>query len=469
MMSAQLIAELTEALEPDELVLGDQIDERYKTDWSKAVLRQPLAVVKPRSTTAVSAALRVCHAHGQPVTVQGGMTGLVGASQTNDGDVVISLERLSGVQEIDQAASSMTVWAGTPLQIAQEQAQAAGLYLAVDLGARGSCQVGGNIATNAGGNRVIRYGMMREQILGLEVVLADGTVITSLNKMLKNNAGYDIKQWFIGSEGTLGVVTRAVLRLHPTPSDTTTVLCALADEQSMLGFLSRVRQAADASLLAFEVMWPDFYRFMTTRVADNSCPFQSESQATAPMTVLMDLVTGASGLSAQGLEGMLQAAFEAGELTDAVIAQSGKQAAAFWRIRDSVSEFGLVFAPYVSFDVSLPIQTVGEFVRTLKQQIEQTWSEAESLYFGHIGDSNLHIVVHVPGTRESFPKDEVDALVYELLRKYQGSVSAEHGIGVRKKSWLGYTRTPAEIELMKTIKRALDPKAILNPGRVIDL
>lgn len=468
-MSVELIRDLSEALAPDELMQGSQIDQRYKTDWSKAVVREPLAVVRPRTTAAVSAALKVCQAHGQPVTVQGGMTGLVGASQTNDGDVVISLERLSGVEEIDRAASCMTVWAGTPLQIAQEQAQAADLYLAVDLGARGSCQVGGNIATNAGGNRVIRYGMMREQILGLEVVLADGTVISNLNKMLKNNAGYDIKQLFIGSEGTLGIVTRAVLRLHPTPADTTTVLCALAHEEAMLGLLARVRQAADASLLAFEVMWPDFFEFMTTRVPDNVSPFESGSFATRPMTVLMDLATGASGLSAQGVEDMLQASFEAGELADAVIAQSGKQAAQFWRIRDSVSEFPLLFAPYTSFDVSLPIQTVSEFVRTLKHQIAQTWTGSESLYFGHIGDSNLHIVVHVPGTRESFPKDAVDSLVYELVRQYQGSVSAEHGIGVRKKMWLGHTRQPAEIELMKTIKRALDPKAILNPGRVVDL
>lgn len=464
-MSDSLIHALRQAVGEDQLLVGQQIDHRYMTDWSKARVCQPLAVIRPRTTEAVSAALRVCHAHAHPVTVQGGMTGLVGASQANDGDVVLSLEFLQGVQEIDTDASCMTVWAGTPLQVAQEAAQAAGLYFAVDLGARGSCQVGGNIATNAGGNRVIRYGMMREQVLGLEVVLADGTVVTSLNKMLKNNAGYDIKQLFIGSEGTLGIVTRAVLRLHAMPSETTTLLCALPHDEAMVHFLKRVRSAAGPSLLAFEVMWPDFFDFMTQRVPDNVSPFPESGL----MTVLVELATGDAGLSPLLLEGLLEAALEAGEISDAAIAQSGKQASAFWRIRDSVSEFPLVFAPYASFDVSLPITGVGQFVRELKPHLSSQIVGAESLFFGHIGDSNLHIVVHVPGTRETFPKEAIDAAVYELVKQYSGSVSAEHGIGTRKKQWLGHSRGLAEIELMRTIKKALDPAQILNRGRVIDL
>ncbi|MCD8504068.1 MAG: FAD-binding oxidoreductase [Burkholderiaceae bacterium] len=464
-MSDQLIHDLRQALGEDQLLLGQQIEPRYKTDWSKARVCEPIVVVRPRSTEAVSAALKVCNAHGHPVTVQGGMTGLVGASQANDGDVVLSLELLNGVQEIDASASCMTVWAGTPLQVAQDAAQAAGLYFAVDLGARGSCQVGGNIATNAGGNRVIRYGMMREQVLGLEVVLADGTVVTSLNKMLKNNAGYDVKQLFIGSEGTLGVVTRAVLRLHAMPAETTTVLCELVNEAAMEGFLKRLRSAAGASLLAFEVMWPDFFAFMTQRVQGNESPFDRQDR----MTVLLEVATGDAGLSSQVLERLLENALESDELSDAAIAQSGKQASAFWRIRDSVSEFPLLFAPYLSFDVSLPIPSVCAFVSTLRTQLTTEIAGSQALFFGHIGDSNLHIVVHVPGSRETFPKEAVDSAVYELVKQYGGSVSAEHGIGTRKKRWLGHSRSLAEIELMRTIKKALDPGQILNRGRVIDL
>ena len=458
-----LLHALCEAFGAAEVLTDQAIDERYKTDWSKATRAEPLAVLRPRDTADLSRALAICHQHGQPVTVQGGMTGLVGGSQVNAGEIVISLERLQGIEEIDPAASTMILWAGTPLQVAQQAAEQAGLYVAVDLGARGSCQIGGNISTNAGGNRVIRYGMMREQILGLEVVMADGTVINSLNKMLKNNAGYDLKQWFIGSEGTLGVITRAVLRLHPMPTESTAVLCALPDDQSVLTFLARAQQAAQASLLAFEVMWPAFYDFMTSRVPGNPKPID----VPGALTVLMECTTGAGGLSTQGLESLLEEAMESGEIVDAAIAQSGKESEAFWRIRDSVSEFPLLWSPYTSFDVSLPIQRIGEFVTTLQQRLVEQLPNAESLYFGHIGDSNLHIAVHVPGPRETFPKAEIEREVYELVRQFEGSVSAEHGIGTRKKQWLGYSRKEEEIQLMRTIKQALDPKNILNRGKVI--
>ena len=249
-MSTSFLDALTHVLGHNHVLTGDRIEPRHKTDWQHTAIREPLAVLRPADTAELSAVLKLRHAYDQSVTVQGGMTGLVAGGLPDDGQIVIAMERLSGVQEVDTAACTMTVWAGTPLQIAQEAATKANLYFAVDLGARGSCHVGGNISTNAGGNRVIRYGMMREQILGLEVVLADGTVVTSLNKMLKNNAGYDLKQLFIGSEGTLGIVTRAVLRLHARTPGYFTAFCALSEPEAAVDFLAHLKQTG-GSLLSY--------------------------------------------------------------------------------------------------------------------------------------------------------------------------------------------------------------------------
>jgi len=462
-MSELVLKDLLQALSEAKVLHGVQIGERYRTDWSYAQSVDPLAVVRAECTEDVAEALKICHQRHHPVTVQGGMTGLVGGSQARTNDVVISLEKLNGIEEIDLDASTMTVRAGTPLQVIQEAALEQGLYFAVDLGARGSCQVGGNIATNAGGNKVIRYGMMREQVLGLEVVLADGTVVTQLNKMIKNNAGYDLKQWFIGSEGTLGVITRAVLRLFPAPGQMQCALCVLADYDAVLKFLSRCRRECGSNLLAFEAMWPDFYGFMTQNVPNLPCPVQVSDQ----LVVLIECDGGASGLTRERFETMIGQALEEGEVVDAVIAESLSQAQAFWSIRDSVSAFPRLIAPYASFDISIAIRQIGQYVDLLKLRLAKEIPSARSIHFGHIGDSNLHVVVHCPASGELFPKAAIERVVYGLVGEFNGSISAEHGIGTRKKAWLGQSRSQAEIDLMRRIKLALDPHGILNPGKVI--
>ena len=238
---ADLLTELTRTLGPDIVLAGTEVPERNRDDWSGLPPTQPLAVLRPRITAQVAAALRVCHSYRQPVVPQGGLTGLCGGARALEGEIALSLERMVGIEEIDPATATMTVLAGTPLERVQEAADQAGFLVALDLGARGSCAIGGNIATNAGGNRVIRYGMTREMVLGLEVVLADGTVLPSLNKLIKNNAGYDLKHLFIGSEGTLGVVTRAVLRLHPKPASVQAAFCGLADFTAVVGLLKSAR------------------------------------------------------------------------------------------------------------------------------------------------------------------------------------------------------------------------------------
>ncbi len=282
-MSYALLYELRLALGADAVIPGNAIEPRYRKEFfsPQPADCKPLALVKPRNSEQVAAVLRLCHEHCQPVVTQGGMTGLSGGALPQDGELVLSLERLRGIEELDEKAGTLTLLAGTPLQEAQEAAAAKGFLLAVDLGARGSCQIGGNVATNAGGNRVIRYGMTRQQVLGLEAVLADGTLLSSLNKMQKNNAGYDLKQLFIGSEGTLGVVTRVVLRLEPLPSCVQTAFCAVASYDQSVALLRHAQRCLSGRLSAFEAMWNDFYTLVTTRIPGQRAPLPGDSRRCA--------------------------------------------------------------------------------------------------------------------------------------------------------------------------------------------
>ncbi len=460
---SSLLDDLVGLLGPSHVLTGAAIPERYRSDWFQVHRSEPLALVRPGSPAQVAQVLAICYRYDQPVTPQGGLTGLVGGASPATGDVALSLERLTGVEEIDTAAATMTVLAGTPLQTVQAAAREAGLLLAVDLGARGSCQIGGNIATNAGGNRVIRYGMMREQVLGLEVALADGTLISSLNKMLKNNAGFDLKHLFIGSEGCLGVVTRAVLRLQPLPASCCTAWCALSDYSAVIAFLRHAQAALGGSLSAFEVMWPDFYELVTTRIAGMRAPLPGR----ASLQVLLEVEGSEQQRDADMFAAMLEHALEKGWVRDATIAQSLKEREGFWRLRDAVSEFPLMWSPYCGYDISLPIGRIGDFVAELQAGLRARFPQCEHVHFGHIGDSNLHIGVHLDRSAGSFPENAIDDCVYTLLRSYGGSVSAEHGIGLHKKAYLGHSRSEPEIALMRTIKQALDPKGLLNPGKVL--
>lgn len=457
----QALRELRLAVGPDYVAEGAAIDPRYLSDWRKRrATAAPLALVRPRNTAEVAAALRCCHAHRIPVVPAGGLTNLAASAMPVEGGVLLSLERLHGIEEIDPGAMTLTAWAGTPLQAIQEAADAAGFLFPLDLGARGSCQIGGNVSTNAGGNRVIRYGMTRELVLGLEAVLADGTVVSSLNKMLKNNAGYDLKHLFIGAEGTLGIVTRVVLRLHPRPQSACTALCAVADYGGVLELLRRCKQGLGGTLSAFEMMWPDFYELITRHVP----------QAPPPLGyghggyVLVEALGADQAQDQARFETVLGEAMEQGVVRDAVIAQSRAESQAIWRIRDGSGDFPRIFSPLVGFDVSIPTSDIGRFIDACRAALAARWPQAHSVFFGHIGDSNVHVVVQV-GTGKQ-PEEELDELVYGLVREWRGSISAEHGIGLLKRPYLRYSRTPEEIALMRTLKRALDPHGILNPGKI---
>ncbi|MCX7303987.1 MAG: FAD-binding oxidoreductase [Hyphomicrobiales bacterium] len=442
------LSELRAALGPDACLTGEALQGvAHRSDASATGQDLPLALLRPGSVAEISKALEICHRHGQPVVPQGGMTGLAGGANCRPGDVALSLARFHGVEEIDPVAGAMVVRAGTVLEIAQNAATDAGFLLPIDLGARGSCQIGGNIATNAGGLRVVRHGTVRDNLLGLEAVQADGSVLSHLSRMRKDNTGYDLRHLMAGSEGTLAVITRAVLRLSPMPSGIETAVCALESYDAVLALMSRAR--GQVALSAFEVMWADYFEL---------CGGRRLFSTTPPFAVIVETEGG-------GLEPLLESAVEDSLILDALVAQSHAEARRFWEVREAALPEAHV-NDIVNFDVSLPIAGMDDYVEVCRARISSAQPAARSFFFGHIGDSNLHIMVEVPGYSDA-DVHAVDRIAYDLVRDLGGVISAEHGIGTLKRGWLGHSRSPAELAAMRAIKHALDPAGILNPGKVL--
>lgn len=438
-----------------------EFDGRRVQDWSGLAGATPAALIRPRTTAEVAAALRVCHAFGQPVVTQGGLTGLVGGANVLGIELVLSLERMNRVLEVDRVSATMTVEAGVPLQVVQETALAEDFFFPLDLGARGSCTIGGNLATNAGGNRVIKYGMMRDQVLGIEAVLANGDVVSAMHKMIKNNTGYDLRNLLVGSEGTLGVITRAVLRLRNRPTAVATAWCALPDYAAVTTLLARSQAQLSAGVSAFEVMWAGYYDAVLANLPQLRAPLQGRH----PYYVLLESVGSDPVRHAEAFEDFLGRMLEQGVVDDAALAQSEQDAVAFWTIRDAPGEYPKFIPHHSAFDVSFSISEVGQAAERCERTLLAHWPDALVMIYGHLGDGNLHIVVDIPGS-EGRLHDEIDQVVYDVTREFRGSVSAEHGIGVKKKAFLGHTRSEVEITSMRQIKAALDPLSILNPGKL---
>lgn len=416
-------------------------------------------LVRPGTTEEVSQVLKLCNAAGQPVVSHGGLTGLVDGNIASPGELILSLERMRAIEEIDPASATMTVQAGVTLQSVQEAAEDAGFFFPLDLGGRGTATLGGNISTNAGGNRVVRYGMARDMVLGLEAVQADGTVLRSLSKIIKDNAGYNLKHMFIGSEGTLGVVTRLVLRLRPKPASQQTAYLALDDFDKLPRLLNFCNSRSGGCLSAFEVMWRDYFELvLATPGAAQPLP------ADYPYYVLMEVMGGDPEADAGRFEAMLGAALEQGLLVDAVIAKSEGERRAMWALRDDVESLRR-WGPTVGFDVGLPIATMPGYLEEIDAPILAQWPGRRRAVFGHLGDGNLHIVYAV-GDIGANTKKLIDDAVYLPLASRGGSVSAEHGIGLAKKEYLQVSRSAAEIGLMRQLKTMMDPNNILNPGRI---
>jgi len=456
----KLLREIEGIVGPKGILTGADVAAR-SDGWPATGGCQARAIVRPATTQAVSAVLKLCHEHGQAVVAHGGLTGLVGGTRASSEEIVLSLERMRRLEPVDTTNRTVVAEAGVPLQRIHEAAEQAGLLFPLDLGARGSCTIGGNIATNAGGNSVIRYGMVRAQVLGIEAVLADGTVISSMHKVIKNNTGYDLKQLFIGSEGTLGIVTRAVLRLWPLPGSRQTALVAVP------GFdqISRLLQVMDAGLAgtlsAFEVMWNNFYSLILEKNTKHGTPLPTNH----PYYVLLESTGSHEDIDRTLFERALEEAFRQKLIVDATVAQNNRQGSDLWAIREDVECLLDSMKPMLAFDVSLSITQMEPFVRELEHNIRRKWPNARMVVFGHIGDGNIHLGLTV-GSDTMNVHQSLDQVVYGTLKAYDGVISAEHGIGLLKREFLSFSRSAEEISLMKTLKTAFDPKGILNPGKI---
>jgi FAD/FMN-containing dehydrogenase len=420
-----------------------------------------LALAFPRDTAQVSAILRWCNDHRVAVVPQGGLTGLAGGAVPIGPCVCVSMERMRQVVELDTAAATITVEAGVAMETVQKAADAADLFFPLDLGGRGSCQIGGNVSTNAGGNRVLRFGMARDLVLGIEAVLADGTIIDSLRKVMKNNTGYDLRQLFIGAEGTLGIITKIVLKLYPKAKSVCTGVMAVDDYPAVLELLKRARAGFASQLTAYEVMWPDFYQLGTVGLGRKP-PLEIGYGA----YVLIETMGTDPATDQERYEAVIGEAMEAGIVKDAIIAQNQRESTMLWDVRDSPGEWSKgVHWPQLGFDVSVPTGEIGPLADEIGNLLKNTWPQLKAVFFGHVADGNLHVSVAMSG--HDVPELDIERAVYGLMEKHRGSISAEHGIGSLKREFLHFSRSPAELALMRSIKQAMDPNGIMNPGKVI--
>ncbi|MFT3765774.1 MAG: FAD-binding oxidoreductase [Minicystis sp.] len=434
----------------------------FGRDWTKVVDPHPAAIALPRTTAEVSRLLRLCAEHRVAVVPSGGRTGLAAGAVAGNGELVVSLSRMRRMDPVDLLGATVRVQAGAVTEAVHQHAAEQGLTWPVDFASKGSSQVGGNIATNAGGVKVIRYGLTRQWVLGLEVVLAGGEVLELNGALEKNNTGLDLRQLFIGSEGTLGIITEATLKLTRPPEKLDVFLFAVPDLAGVLALFREARRGP------FVIMAYEFFTEKCLARVRRHRNVVTPLSAPSDYYVLLEVERG----EPEALEAWIASLFERGLVQDGTLAQHAKQAAELWTLREGISEsLSATGLPHKN-DIALPIDKLEAFCAELETFFEEKYPGWEIALFGHIGDGNLHVNVMKPDAmdRAEFLRHtkQADHSIFALVKKYQGSISAEHGIGLLKKDYLGYSRTPAEIELMKGIKRVLDPLGIMNPGKVLD-
>ncbi|MEN3291654.1 MAG: hypothetical protein V7642_907 [Burkholderiales bacterium] len=467
---ATLIESLRQALGEAHVLTGEEAAP-HLTDWRKNYRGNALAVVRPGSVEEAAAVLRLCAQHRASVVPQGGNTGQAGGA-TPDGSgesIVLLLTRLNRIRAIDTDNDTITVEAGCILQAVQEAARAAGRLFPLSLGAEGSCTIGGNLATNAGGTQVLRYGNARELALGLEVVTAEGRIWNGLRGLRKDNTGYDLRDLYIGSEGTLGVITAATLKLYPLPAAQRTALAALHSVDAAVGLLARARRHCGSSLTAFELMSGACLELVTRSFPQQRLPFETTR---APWYVLLELSDSESEEHARArFDAMLGEALEADEICDAAISESGMQSGALWHLRESITLALAQEGKCIKHDISLPVSGIVTFIASTDAALQNICPGVRNMTFGHLGDGNLHynLLKSPRQTEEAFlaQGEEVSRLVHDSVHAHGGSISAEQGVGQLRVKDLPRYKDDVELDLMRRVKKALDPTGMMNPGKVL--
>lgn len=455
-----IINDLKKAIGEHKVLSSQQAAERISGVFGKANAIVAKALVLPESTEDVSSVLRICNDHKQAVVPHGGLSGLVNGAITNSDEIAISLEKMNTIQPPDIVNQFVEVQAGVILENLHGKVKESGFIFPLDLGAKGSCMIGGNIATNAGGLQALRYGVMRNLVLGLEMVLPDGTIINSLNPVLKNNTGYDLKQLFIGSEGTLGIITAAVLKIVPAPMYSSTSFLAVSDFENAVQLLTKAKHFFADKLVSFEILWQPFYQLLTNETSGNKKVIADQY----PLYILTE-VAGNDVAIPSLLEGFAEKAMNDKLVLDAVFAGSQEDRRQFWRIRENVDHVLAMHNPVFLFDISLPISEMEKYVAIVSNELKKNFDTVYCYVFGHMGDGNLHLMINC-GEGNGAAKELVEKIVYTPLQNIYSSVSAEHGIGLSKKKWLSFSRSAEEIQLMMSIKKVIDPNNIMNPGKV---
>lgn len=469
-ISDETLQRLKDAVGPTGYLENPSDTEAYVVDARELYHGKTSLVLRPATTDEVAAVVRICAESAIPITPQGGNTGYCGGATPDESghQIVISLARMNRIRHIDPLNYTLTAEAGCILTTIQDAAEEADRLFPLSLGAEGSCQIGGNLSTNAGGVAVLRYGNTRDLVLGLEVVLPDGEIWNGLRRLRKDNTGYDLKHLFLGAEGTLGIVTAVVLKLFPRPQDVVTTFVALPDAHAALKLLSRMRAATSDGVTSFEYVHRRCIDLVLKHIEDTSDPFDEAYEHYA----LIECSAGRpdSGLTAT-VEEALGAAFEAEEIANAVIASSGQQAAALWRLRETVPEAQKLAGPGLKHDISVPLTKVPDFLDRATQVAEDMIPGVYVIPFGHMGDGNIHFNLSRPpesdGAEMMTKAHDLEVAVHDLAVELDGSFSAEHGIGKLKRGELARYKSDVEFELMQTIKGVIDPNGTMNPGKIL--